>query len=176
MKDKPVASEVERFLRASVEAARRFQRTARGPYVCMEEFVLEHGRPFLPQRLPDDYTKGEPQQCYKNSQELIVFRHQVNGDTLTYCEGYAAGIIPVLHGWLVNQRGEVIDRTWTGKRRTSGAPLAVEYYGVPFRSDYVRRMVVKSKSWLSLIDNWEDEWPLLTKPVPVERWLATLPP
>jgi hypothetical protein len=43
---------------------------------------------------------------------------------LIYVEGFAVGVFPTLHGWCVDDAGNVIDPTWPDGR-------GKEYYGVP---------------------------------------------
>lgn len=119
-------------------------------YSCIEAFVLERGRLFTPKPLSSNITPGEIKCCYKNAFELMVARKD-----LIYVEGYAQSIIAVLHAWCVNDKGEVIDPTWTGD-----TPMGTAYYGVPFDREYAIRQMLK-KSKYGLLDDWENGYPLL---------------
>ena len=65
--------------------------------------------------------------CFGNSFKLADAHPE-----LTYVEGYAlheATDFPVLHAWVADKNGNVIDSTWP----TPG----IEYFGVPFALDDV---------------------------------------
>ena len=116
-------------------------------YSCMEEFVLKHGK-FLGGRSEksDNYPKGTMKECFLNS-----FHLSLENKDLIYCEGYAMGIIPVLHAWCIDKDGHVIDVTWND---------GTEYIGVFFHIDYVKKVILKKQSY-GIIDNFEMKWPLL---------------
>src|ERR1035438_7217539 len=73
-----------------------------------------------------------------------------------YVEGYAinpwVARHPVAHAWCVDPEGFVVDTTWDE---------GVDYFGVPFRMEYVRRRADARKDY-GLIDNEEMGFPLLT--------------
>jgi hypothetical protein len=95
---------------------------------------------------------------------------------LRYVEGYAMSIIPVMHGWLT-LNGKVVDLTMrlrSRQKRQSPVhqrrlqdrvlgefPESREYYGVTFDTDHVQREMISSGLARTLIDDWENEWPLL---------------
>jgi hypothetical protein len=58
----------------------------------------------------------------------------------------------VAHAWCINSDNFVVDPTWD-----EGA----EYFGVPFRHNYLRR-VLKARTDYGLIDNPEMDFPLVT--------------
>lgn len=72
---------------------------------------------------------------------------------LVYVEGYAAGIIPVLHAWCVDSDGKVVDPTWDDG-------IGTEYFGVPFNRAFVMTAVVDKGSY-GLIDDMNGRWSLL---------------
>lgn len=149
------AEAVIRFL----EAVAKMTASSRGihGYHCLEEFVLKHGTSFTPHPLPAGMPFGEPRNCFGNSANLAMMDPR-----LTYCEGYAIGVLPVHHAWVVNRKREVIDVTW----RSGG----VEYYGIPIRTAYlVRRLRLQER--YGLIDVWEERWPMLKDPP--SKWLKT---
>ena len=116
-------------------------------YSCVEDFVLREGM-FYGGRSDNsnEYKKGKMKDCYRNAYLLAdAF------SDLTYCEGYAMGIIPVLHAWCIDSEGQVIDNTW---------PDGSEYYGVRFKFWFVTDTIFRHRCW-GVIDNWQDKWPLL---------------
>lgn len=125
-------------------------------FQSIDELLLKHGRSFKPKAKPKGVHWGRAKECYCNAATLATG----SGLGLTYCEGYAAGIIPVLHAWCVNDQGEVVDNTW----RTKGT----EYFGVPFKTSYLIGALIL-RGYYGLLDNWEQGWPLL-KEAP-EKWI-----
>jgi len=80
-----------------------------------------------------------------------------------YVEGYAVNrwiaTHTVAHAWCIGSDNFVVDPTWD-----EGA----EYFGVPFRHDYLRR-VLKARRDYGLIDNAEMDFPLVTGAHPRAR-------
>jgi hypothetical protein len=78
-------------------------------YGSFEELVLDCGSEFTTfssENLELNFSEG----CYQNCQQLIKKHPE-----LTYCEGYVLApdvSIPIKHGWLINDRKEVIEPTW----------------------------------------------------------------
>lgn len=115
-------------------------------YVCLEDFVKRNGRSMTPAALPKGIRRGRMKDCFRNAGLLALTRAD-----LTYCEGYATGIITVLHGWCVDADNRVVDPTW---------PEGTEYFGVPISERYLRWSVKKFKVW-GCIDLWLEDWPIL---------------
>jgi hypothetical protein len=65
----------------------------------------------------------------------------------------------VAHAWCVGSDNLVVDRTWDE---------GTEYFGVPFRHDYLSR-VLKARRDYGLIDNSEMDFPLVTGAQPVDQ-------
>jgi hypothetical protein len=111
------------------------------------QFVAEHGQPYRYRRLPTWCPRMTPRQCFGNCWELVETE-----EDLIYVEGFASSAeipLPIHHAWIV--RGDdnrVIDPTCRRFR---------EYYGVPFIRDYI----LSTTSGLSVLDNWQERWPLL---------------
>ena len=115
-------------------------------YSSVEEFVLKHGKFYTPKELPKNVLEGKVKDCYMNAWHLATERKD-----LTYVEGYAASVIPVMHAWCVDKQGNVIDPTWgTGKA----------YYGVPFTTDYIMKTAMRRK-YFGILDNYQEGYPLL---------------
>jgi len=152
-------------------------------YACMEDYVNQNGVDFTSQELTDDEmsivfnavdnsrTRFEQKQCYYNAQMLV---HHDFSDQLVYHEGWAYGqaIIAVQHGW-ATINGKVIDLTWRLDQpvrkkgrlrdRVIGVfPKGFEYVGVPFPDKDVLRHLMLKRGWVgTIIDDWENGWPLL---------------
>jgi len=142
-------SEVKKYLEAVVEAFEKFKmpKPPEFRYRSIEDFVLKCGRDMGARSpLSCGIPRGTPKQCFCNA-----YRHVIAGK-LEYCEGFAtSGIMPVLHAWLIDLDGNVIDPTWED---------GVEYYGVQFDTEFVVRTVL-ARGCYGVIDNWELKWPLL---------------
>lgn len=113
-------------------------------------FILKYGREFKPQPLPKEFKRGPIKMCYNNAANLTLWRPN-EPEKYIYCEGYAAGIIPVPHAWVIDFDGNVIDNTWAD-------PEHSQYFGVPFALRFARRNILKTGA---LIDNWRDDYKLV---------------
>jgi hypothetical protein len=125
----------------------------------MYSILLKHGTPKVGSPWPSGLKRGRMKMCFKNAQMIALF-----DDRYTYCEGLAQNMIATLHGWLEDADGNVIDPTW------KNAP-ACAYLGVRFKTEYVRESVVRTRLWTSLLDNYEERWPLLSGATPLESAL-----
>ncbi|HXJ60739.1 MAG TPA: hypothetical protein VNU68_29190, partial [Verrucomicrobiae bacterium] len=68
-----------------------------------------------------------------------------------------------LHAWLLGPDGNVIETTWK--------EMGHAYYGIPFRTDYVRNQIRQNKHY-SMIDQWEKAFPTIH--TPKEVWLRKI--
>lgn len=123
--------------------------------------VLDYGRMFAAPESPRPKGMGRMAKklCFSNSFKLA---ERIGG---TYVEGYAtAENIPlaILHAWVITRDGLLIDPTWT----TAG----VEYFGIPFRQDYLHAAAVQSSCY-GILENirWRE-----FVHHPPERFLAAL--
>ncbi len=134
--------------RANPEA-KEFQ--SRMQFISAYHFVLKTGRFWTPKPLPRRMKRMQMGACFYNAFSTILYRND-----LYYTEGYAAcrAPIPVLHAWLTDSKGNVIDPTWGSD--------GVAYLGTQFQKAYVIQRGFKTKRPGSLIDAWEYRWPLLT--------------
>lgn len=130
------------------------------PYTGLEDFILKHATPAVCTQLVDDDLRGEPKQCFYNAQMLAI-----NDPTLTYVEGYAQSVIPIHHGWCRDADGCVIDPTWKD-------PEGKLYFGVGFRTEYVRQQILDTGFAGSLILNDRDQFKLLRGLTPLTESLA----
>jgi hypothetical protein len=127
-------------------------------FISIEELVLAHGKYYTPQELPKNFPRMPAKNCYQNAQKLVEEQYRTNyhddkGYTLTYVEGYAISVIPLLHAWVIDDKGNVIDPTWED---TSG-----EYFGIAIPMDYVYHMNLMRESY-GVLDAWDIGFPLLT--------------
>ena len=131
-----------------------------------ERFVLKYGYEFSGAiEIPEHVQRGPMKLCFGNAALMAL----AFPDEFIYTEGYAyqEGIpITLAHGWLTNRQGQVVDPTW-------GVDKHVDYFGVLVRHEYVR-----PKAGLSLIDDWENGWPLVLSESPeqhlveLESWIS----
>lgn len=116
-------------------------------YNGIADFVLKNGREFLRgEGVP--VKRGVMKMCYMNAAHLAA-----KDSSLTYCEGYATTIIPVLHAWCIDEQGRVVDPTWR-----FGHGLG--YFGVPFKLSFVRKIMRMTKHY-GILDTWEHGFPVL---------------
>lgn len=152
------ADQVREFLEMETEAFKKLG--AKGD--SFGSFILKHGRPFTTAALPEGIKRGQMGECFCNATQLMWRRSD-----LIYCEGYAAGIIPVLHAWCVTKDGVVIDNTWD-------EPEKCGYFGIPFRREFVNRFTRRS-GYYGLIDCPKFEYRLLTGKHKVNEWFLPMP-
>jgi len=120
----------------------------------IEKFVLENGRYFKPAPLPRGIPHGDVHNCFENAFLLAV----KNKTKFLYCEGYATtGLLPVLHSWVIDTNGNVIDNTWA----PDGSNEKMEYFGIAFDWDYITKQF-KTMKHFGLINDEKRKWPLLT--------------
>jgi hypothetical protein len=134
-----------------------FNQTEEFKYCSYEHFVLENGTDFgRGSEAPEDLKYGKMKQCFANSFGLAM-----DDPTKIYCEGWALNIIPVHHAWCLDvDTGDVVDPTW-------GDQHECFYYGVPFKTNFVREHALKTgiygifynpKSDLGLIKGTSTGW------------------
>jgi hypothetical protein len=150
-----------RFLESWADAFNR-QAVAgerRDAYTSEADFILKNGRSFESAALPRGVRMGRPRECFRNAATLALRKP----DLYVYVEGYAVNrwvaMHTVAHAWCVSSDTFVVDRTWDE---------GTEYFGVPFRHDYLRG-VLKVRRDYGLIDNPEMDFPLVTGAHPVDE-------
>jgi len=138
---------VESYLEAMVKIRARCgnKNNSELVYTCPEAFVLKHGIKY--ELLLGKCERGQMKECYSNATKLAI-----SDSNLTYVEGFASGIIPVMHAWCINEEGQVLDPTW---------PDGTEYFGVPFQTDYLCK-TIDEREYYGLLDNYQMNYPLLT--------------
>lgn len=122
-----------------------------------EQFILDHGMVCGP-RVDLGLPMMEMKLCYYNSYMTLANR-DVDMSEWFYCEGYAIRaslLLPMSHAWLVNNAGEVLDRTW---REDDDSDDVYGYFGVPFRRTYLVKNSLKtgypSPIWANEMFNME---------------------
>jgi hypothetical protein len=173
---------MKQFLEQSASFIRSFRSDVTMPYASIEEFVLKHGRTYESKKLTRDeirYVKAvarssgckfKIKECYFNAQMLLA--DDIGANRLSYVEGYASGVIPVLHGWC-EINGKVIDLTmrfWKNDSMIEHPPYGAgvfgetqdrQYIGVKIPRKIVLDRMLKHKEASSLLDDFENRWPLL---------------
>lgn len=102
------------------------------------QFLLDNGRTWAAQMLPDWVEKGPKRQCFMNAGLLALSYPE-----LTYVEGLALSAtvpIPLSHAWVVDADGRVMDPTWD-------TPEACQYFGLAFRTEYLLDSINDKKIW-----------------------------
>lgn len=128
-------------------------------YESIEALVLAYGKDWKAQNTADNaaaieshgLSMGELRNCYANAASIAI-----GNEELTYVEGYAMPMyppLPVQHAWLVDKGGNVIDVTWG----QGGIDTGVEYVGIPFDADAVRRSARESEVW-GMIGHWNSHY------------------
>lgn len=142
---------LKNYLRQMVNFRRQFDSQFPDlPYNCMEDFVLQEGREFIAAKRPKGVRKQRDKLCYQNSLHLMLSNLE-----LIYVEGYAIHLgIPVHHAWCVTPDGVVVDPTW--KHPEKGV-----YIGVPFAWDYISHVITTTGTY-GVMENWKEDWPLLS--------------
>jgi len=120
-------------------------RNTQFPFISIEDYLLKNGK-FFRTDLSIKVHRGEMKECFMNAQRLA----QTKG--YRYVEGYAAGIIPTLHAWVINEHDIVIDPTWNDDEAV--------YFGVVIPMAYVLKVNLLRKAY-GVLDAWEIGWPLL---------------
>ena len=115
-------------------------------------FVLEHGMQWTTMA-PKQPKRGVLRGCYMNAANLALARKDV-----IYVEGYAAGIIPVMHAWCVDAQGQVLEPTWP-PALWKGA----DYFGIPFSREFLKQRLM-TQEYYGLLDNPTEGWPVQTSP------------
>lgn len=124
-----------------------------------ERLVLDHGRAFTPQPLPDDIPRGPKGNCYENSLHAALD----SGGEYGYAEGWATSSIglPIQHAWLVDADGNAYDPTWDHD---------AEYYGIAFDADWAWDRVVAQDVHGILANDWRADAALLVDGIPAEAY------
>lgn len=153
-----IISNIREFLQMEVDMLKTMRNLHRiHGYLSMSDFLLQHGRNFEPAPLPDDVKKGRAKECYCNAANIVIDEPE----RFIYCEGYAVGVIPVMHAFCIDVEGRVVDPTWYGKSERGRTPtLGTEYFGIAIKKDYLVKTLIKNERY-GVIDQWQAEWPIM---------------
>lgn len=141
-------TQLREYLRILSNAAGKGLLAKNYHYASGADFLLKHGQTYEVQPVPAGIRYGAPRCCFGNSIMACVKYGW------RYVEGFAvppSGILPVHHGWNLDENGTAFDITW----REPG----IAYIGVEFslgRAD--------NASWngdATVLDDWKRTWPLL---------------
>jgi hypothetical protein len=134
--------EIKKYLKSVDEISKK-----NGVKQTIHGFVLENGKEFKPIDLPVEFQHciGKPKECFLNAYQMAL------ASGYSYVEGYAIGVIPVLHAW-VTEGHHAIDPTWEDGKG---------YIGVTFGINYVEHVIFKRKAY-GVLDCLEIGFPLLT--------------
>ncbi len=150
-------SHLKDYLTVVTKVAMQAQ-TRVGGYACFEHFVLENGRFMykVSNWLPPGVKRGRKKMCFQNAAHLVL-EHPAK---FAYCEGYAVTTVhfPVLHAWVLDRQGNVVDNTWDDGEH---------YFGVAIDVGFLRKRL-QVQSHYGLLDQPKYSWPLLT--LPASQW------
>ena len=132
-------------------------------------FFLKHGRGFDKYLArPEWVESGQAKQCFVNSFEAVL----ANPHRLVYCEGMAlpeGADVPYEHAWVITKDEVVIDPTWHDLH----PDRKVEYWGIPFKWEFVLQTVIRSRPTYGIVQNWNEVSPIMGGRVSVEEYLWT---
>lgn len=119
----------DRVLLAELQAHADLRSTPPPNYLfaSIEEFLLRHGTFFTVAPLPAPLKPMRIGGCFENAYRLATRTQAYH-----YVEGIAYSVIPVLHAWVIDANGTVIDPTWAHDM------LGESYCGVELSLDHVR--------------------------------------
>jgi hypothetical protein len=107
-------------------------------------------------------------QCFYNAQKMAL----MHPEEFIYFEGYVVTALgfPIHHGWCMTPTGLLVDPTLRidhDKRFSMNncvigtPPTGWEYHGRWFENSRIETMWSKTGSAGSIVDDWENHWPLL---------------
>jgi len=137
-------------------------------FLLKEGQMYESSEPFTEKELKvfeaavKHITKPKKRQCYYNAQNLFL---SDRSNTIKYCEGMCLHMIPTWHGFNI-LNGKVIDVTWTdddSNKPILGTFTDRAYHGVLISRKHINHTWAKKGTAESIIDNWQDKYPLLKK-------------
>jgi hypothetical protein len=109
----------------------------------MVAFMLQYGRDYAIGPHTFSLPRGEPKQCFMNATHLALELPH-----LTYVEGKIAMMgIPIEHAWCIDEEGVVVDPTLAPGIKDGSYDRISDYFGVPFRTDYLRKAIFRNKHY-----------------------------
>jgi len=147
------AEELIEYLTQEAKLVSRRTGMSMWSYACLSDLVSREGVAFPWASKPAHIAWGTEGECYRNAYYLAT-----ENPDYTYVEGYAFGIIPIVHAWVVDSNGTVVDNTW---REDLVESEDRAYLGIPLKLSYVNKVIVRREKF-GVLDCWELEWPLMT--------------
>lgn len=141
--------DVKNYLKLVSDMRAKMPGAGEWAYNGPEAFVLAHGKEYTPPApgpLPNGIPAGEIKNCFQNAYLLATAWPA----KYTYVEGWAAGIIPVHHAWVVDAAGNVVDPTWAPPNRVTPGTA---YFGVAFKKAYLERATTRA-GYYGLLGQW----------------------
>ena len=170
---------LESYLQAMVRMRESMYQPEGFTYLCGEEYVLVNGQQYTSAVLTEEEHEAVmmalerwgsapvAKHCFHSAQMIVMNDHT---GLLRYAEGWACGRapIPIHHGWVV-VGGKVVDLTW--KKEDGGNiqglfPKDWCYQAAEFSRDAIMERNLKRAATHSLLDEWEEGFPLLREPRP----------
>lgn len=103
-----------------------------GIHLSVTDYLINNGgKEYEGRPLPKNIKQGTPNECYANAGKLVMDNHMMGDGKLNYCEGFAVlkddptGILGIMHGWAVDEKGNVIDNTLTDSQNW-------RYFGIKY--------------------------------------------
>ena len=149
------------FLGKQAQLMRKIHPHPDWKYRGFEELILDCGVEMSFTPLLNNIDRGLPKSCYYNCFQLL--KDNLN---LTYCEGYALYpdlALPLIHAWLIDEGGQVIDPTWDESDTV--------YLGVPFNTKWFIELLRSRnrEDCLAVFEsNYMEDFSLLKKELPNE--------
>jgi hypothetical protein len=144
------------YLSQVADLVERASRREGWRYGSYERFVLENGRswplPTSGKARPKGLRKMPNRQCYENALHVCL-EHEFDDVAWQYVEGYAQSLMPVQHAWCIDSEGRVVDPTWPD--------LGAEYYGIAISLTDVRKVVLKTRYYGVLPNDFLNEFTVL---------------
>jgi hypothetical protein len=131
-------------------------------------FILDHGRAFEADAKTFKGRRMRAKNCFGNCIHKVL----TNSPDLTYVEGYVQALIPIHHAWLMRKDGSIIDPTLSLTGLNGTARDIGDYFGVPFKADYVMAHIAKTRTYGLLDGMSRPSVDLITGNVPPEEFLA----
>ena len=103
----------------------------------VQSLLLKDGQPYHMDAQTFAGPRRKLKECYKNAASAAL-----DDPDLTYVEGVVSVMgIPIDHAWNVDKAGNVRDPTFPNGNHLGG------YFGIPFKTDYLRKTLLKNERY-----------------------------